>query len=109
MYTALEVITSVYSTYLDFDTTHAFIRILLRLKNGLHELKEDESINQDEILNIENKIFEHVYRVLKQNKHNLNNSTDLILFLETFNKNFLLNFYVKSLNFILKTILLCVV
>ena len=86
LYTALEVITSVYSTYLDFDTTHAFIRILLRLKNGLHELKEDESINQDEILNIENKIFEHIYRVLKQNKHNINNLTDLILFLETFNK-----------------------
>lgn len=86
MYTALEVITSVYSTYLDFDTTHAFIRILLRLKNGLHDLKEDESMNQEEILNIENKIFEHIYRVLKQNKHNINNLTDLILFLETFNK-----------------------
>ncbi|MBN2960033.1 MAG: RNA-directed DNA polymerase [Streptococcus gordonii] len=86
LYTALEVITSVYSTYLDFDTTHAFIRILLRLKNGLHELKEDESINKKEILNIENKIFEHIYRVLKQNKHNINNLTDLILFLETFNK-----------------------
>lgn len=86
LYTALEVITSVYSTHLDFDTTHAFIRILLKLKNGLHELKEDESVNQEEILNIENKIFEHIYRVLKQNKHNINNSTDLILFLETFNK-----------------------
>ena len=86
LYTALEVITSVYSTYLDFDTTHAFIRILLRLKNGLHDLKEDESMNQEEILNIENKIFEHIYRVLKQNKHNINNLTDLILFLETFNK-----------------------
>lgn len=86
LYTALEVITSVYSTYLDFDTTHAFIRILLRLKNGLNELKEDESMNQEEILNIENKIFEHIYRVLKQNKHNINNLTDLILFLETFNK-----------------------
>jgi len=86
LYTALEVITSVYSTYLDFDTTHVFIRILLKLKNGLHELKEDESINQEEIINIENKIFEHIYRVLKQNKHNINNSTDLILFLETFNK-----------------------
>lgn len=86
LYTALEVITSVYSTYPDFDTTHAFIRILLRLKNGLHELKEGESINQEEILNIENKIFEHIYRVLKQNKHNINNLTDLILFLETFNK-----------------------
>lgn len=86
LYTALEVITSIYSTHLDFDTTHAFIRILLKIKNGLHELKEDESINQAEILNIENKIFEHVYRVLKQNKHNINNLTDLILFLETFNK-----------------------
>lgn len=86
LYTALEVITSVYSTYLDFDTTHAFIRILLRLKNGLHNLKEDESMNPEEILNIENKIFEHIYRVLKQNKHNINNLTDLILFLETFNK-----------------------
>ncbi|WP_270661741.1 reverse transcriptase domain-containing protein [Streptococcus anginosus] len=86
LYTALEVLTAIYSTHLDFDTTHAYIRILLKIKNSLNVLEKDSGVNQEEVLNIENKIFEHIYRILKQNKHNLNNLTDLILFLESFKK-----------------------
>lgn len=89
LYTALEIITSVYSTYLDFDTTHAYIRILIGLRNSLSKLKNNSgttNTNHMDIINIEDKIFEHIHRVLKQNKKNLTNLTDLILFLESFDK-----------------------
>ena len=59
---------------------------MLKIKNSLNVLEKDSGVNQEEVLNIENKIFEHIYRILKQNKHNLNNLTDLILFLESFKK-----------------------
>ena len=71
LYTALEIITSVYSTYLDFDTTHAYIRILIGLRNSLNKLKNNDgttNTNHVDIINIEDKIFEHIHRVLKQNK-----------------------------------------
>lgn len=42
---------------------------MLKIKNSLNVLEKDSGVNQEEVLNIENKIFEHIYRILKQNNY----------------------------------------
>lgn len=93
LYSAIENITNIFSLNVDSDTTNSYIAIMLKLTNKLsniYELKKNNEFLEKElcsyILEIENKIFSSVLRIVKYNIKELTNCSDLIVFLKNFNQ-----------------------
>lgn len=94
LYSALENITNIYSINPDSDTTSAYIRVLIRMNNSISKLKIHVQENENNFIdrsleyieNIENKIFENVYRILNFNSENISNITDLLVFIKSFDR-----------------------
>ncbi|HEM3532991.1 RNA-directed DNA polymerase [Streptococcus suis] len=92
IYTALDQITNIYSIHPDSDTTEAYINTIMKFRASLSNLKSiitnsgeefiENSVNY--ISDMENRIFENIYRILKNNSDRINNISDLIVYLKFF-------------------------
>jgi len=91
---ALEQINNIYSIHPDYDTTKSYIFILIEFRSSISKLRlainnkeEDFIINSENYLSdIENRIFDNIYRILKDNSNRINNISDLIVYLKFFDK-----------------------
>ncbi|WP_156021791.1 RNA-directed DNA polymerase [Streptococcus ruminantium] len=94
IYIALDEINNIYSIHPDSDTTKAYIKILMKFRASLSNLRLIINKNKEEFIknsenylsDIENKIFENIYRILKNNSNRINNISDLIVYLKSFDK-----------------------
>ncbi|HEO6693925.1 TPA: RNA-directed DNA polymerase [Streptococcus agalactiae] len=94
IYIALDEINNIYSIHPDSDTTKAYIETLMKFRSSLSSLKLTINKNEEEFIknsenylsDIESKIFENIYRILKNNSNRINNISDLIVYLKSFDK-----------------------
>ncbi|MEW4353527.1 RNA-directed DNA polymerase [Streptococcus pneumoniae] len=94
IYIALEEINNIYSIHPDSDTTKAYIKTLMKFRASLSNLRSIINKNKEEFIknsenylsDIENRIFENIYRILKNNSNRINNISDLIVYLKSFDK-----------------------
>lgn len=92
--TALDQINNIYSIHPDYDTTKSYTLILLIFRSSISKLRlainnKEEAfiINSEKYLSdIENRIFDNIYRILKDNSNRINNISDLIVYLKFFDK-----------------------
>lgn len=93
--TALEQINNIYSLHPDSDTTSSYISTLIKFRSSISKLRLNIKNNNDGIfisnseqylLDIENRIFENIYRILKNNSDKITNISDLIVYLKFFDK-----------------------
>lgn len=94
VYIALDEINNIYSIHPDSDTTKAYIKTLMKFRASLSKLRSIINKNKEKFIknsenylsDIENKIFENIYRILKNNSNRINNISDLIVYLKSFDK-----------------------
>lgn len=95
LYSAIECITNIFNFHVDSDTTMAYIKIMMKLRNEIIIFcSKVENNNLDVwthnieglLYNIEDKIFENVYRTININISDLSNISDLIVFLKSFKR-----------------------
>lgn len=95
LYCAIECITNIFHLHIDSDTTMAYIKIMMKLRNEIlnfHRIvkKCNSDIwipNIERVLsNIEDKIFENIYRTIHLNISDLSNISDLIVFVKRFGR-----------------------
>lgn len=94
IYTALDQVNNIYSIHPDSDTTKSYISTLMKFRASLSNLKSIITDSEEEFMensiiyisDIENKIFENIYRVLKNKSDSINNISDLIVYLKSFDK-----------------------
>lgn len=93
--TALDQINNIYSIHPDYDTTKAYINTLITFMSSISKLELTINTNnngkfikncKEYLLAIENRIFENIYQVLKNNSNRINNISDLIVYLKFFKK-----------------------
>ncbi|HFR3774177.1 TPA: RNA-directed DNA polymerase [Streptococcus suis] len=94
IYTALEQINNIYSIHLDSDTTKSYINTVMKFRASVIKLRLIINDNEDKFIEnsknylaeIENRIFENIYRILNNNTNNMTNISDLIVYLKSFDK-----------------------
>lgn len=95
LYSAIECITNIFNFHADSDTTMAYIKIMMKLRNEIIIFcSKVENNNLDiwtnniegMLYNIEDKIFENIYRTININMSDLSNISDLIVFLKSFRR-----------------------
>lgn len=94
IYTALEQINNIYSIHPDSDTTKSYIITIMEFRASLINLRLTINKNENKFIKnsknylseIENRIFENIYRILNNNTNNITNISDLIVYLKSFDK-----------------------
>lgn len=94
IYTALEQITNIYSIHPDSDTTKSYISTIMKFRASLSNLRLTINSNEEEFIHdskyylseIDNRVFENIYRILKNNTDNATNISDIIVYLKSFDK-----------------------
>lgn len=107
IYTVLDNITNIYSIHPDSDTTKAYINLILKLRSTMVKLRKIIDINHEYfyeesiqyLIDIENRIFENIFRIIKFNKSNTTNISDLIVYLKTFSQKLNTQFLCKILEY----------
>lgn len=106
IYTALDQINNIYSIHPDSDTTKAYISTMMSFRASLVKLgsvvdDHGESFitnSNNYIMDIDNKIFENIYRSLRNNSANITNISDLIVYSKAFRRKFSTQFLCQLLD-----------
>src|SRR5699024_537550 len=95
----IEILTNVYSLYIDINSTNNYIAIMLKLLTGTrNDNNDDQTLSKHSIIILDDLLFENCFRVIKNNEDSLSYMTDLITFMKLLDKKISAQYLCKILN-----------